>query len=133
MTFKLLIRILKYIQQAFYKCHKAIADYRQTDTQTDKPVGFYGPIAPPSSERPQFRMPAVRNAPELRSQHCTTPRRRFNYNIPASVVLLQQCHCRNCHRGKTSKCISSVSFLRIESNFFTMHRRHRRKNDEPEF
>jgi len=22
----------------------------------------------------------------------TTPRRRFNYNIPASIMLLQQCH-----------------------------------------
>ena len=28
---------------------------------------------------------------------------------------------------QTSKCISSVSFVRIESNFFTIHRRHRRK------
>ena len=34
---------------------------------------------------------------------------------------------------QTSKCIYSVSFVRIESNFFTTHRRHRRKKDGPEF
>jgi len=56
----------------------------------------------------------------------TTPRRRFNYNIPASVVLLQ-CHCRNCHRGKLQMyllrqfCWNRVKF------FFTIHRRHRHK------
>jgi len=49
--------------------------------------------------RPQFQMPPVRN-------------------IPPSIVLLQQCHCLNCHRGQTSKSISFVSFVRIESNFF---------------
>ena len=30
-------------------------------------------------------------------------------------------------QGQTSTCISSVSFVRNESNFFTIHRRHRRK------
>ena len=39
-----------------------------TDRQTDKPVGFYGPTAPP-----EFRMPAVRNAPDLRSQRDAAP------------------------------------------------------------
>ena len=63
-----------------------------------KPVGFYSPIAPPvpnapSSECPQFRMP-----PSF--DRCTPPRRRFNQNIPPSVVLLQQCHCQNRNRGK---------------------------------
>jgi len=57
-----------------------------------KPVGFYGAIAP------QFRMPAVRNAPNF--DRWTSPHRRFNQNMPPSVVLLQQCHCRNPHRDK---------------------------------
>ena len=39
----------------------------QRHRQTDKPVAFYGPIAP------QFRMSPVRNAPELRSLHAATP------------------------------------------------------------
>jgi len=44
------------------------------DKHKDKPVGFYDPIASPvPNERPQFRMPAVRNAPELRSQHNAEP------------------------------------------------------------
>jgi len=47
----------------------------------------------PSSECPQFGMP-----PSF--DRCTPPRRQFNQNIPSSVVLLQQCHCRNHHRGK---------------------------------
>ena len=83
--------------------------------QTDKPVGFYGPIAPPvpnapSSECPQFGMP-----PSF--DRSTTPRRRFNYNIPASVVLLQQCHCQNHHRGKLEN-VSPPSVFQIESKFF---------------
>jgi len=72
---------------------------KQTDKLTNKQAGeFLRPDCAPSSERPQFRMPAVRNAPSF--DRSTTPRRRFDYNIPASVVLLQQCHCRNRHRGK---------------------------------
>jgi len=84
---------------------------------TDKPVGFYGPIAPPvpnaaSSECPRASIAA---------------RRRFNQNIPPTVVLLQQCHCRNCHRGKLQN-LSPPSFLFKSSRiFFTIHRRHRRK------
>jgi len=30
------------------------AGQRHTDTQTDKPVGFYGPIAPPVPNAPSF-------------------------------------------------------------------------------
>ena len=41
----------------------------------------------------QFRMP-----PSF--DHCTPLCRWFNQNIPPSVALLQQCHCRNCHRRK---------------------------------
>ena len=70
-----------------------------------------GPIAPP--------------VPNARSSECprpsfdrsTTPRRRFNYNIPASVVLLQQCHCRNRHRGKLQN-VSPPSVLFEWSRIF---------------
>jgi len=88
---------------------------------TDKPVGFYGPIAP------QFRMP-----PSF--DRCTPPRRRFNQNILPSVVLLQQCQCqcRNRHRGKLQN-LSPPSVLFESSQFFAIHRRHRRKKDGPEF
>jgi len=105
------------------RVHRSVTD-RQTDRE-NKPLGFYGPIAPPvpnasSSECPQFRMP-----PSF--DRSTTLRRRFNYNIPASVVLLQQCHCRNRHRGKLQN-VSPLSVLFESSRiFFTIHRRHRRK------
>ena len=64
----------------------------------------------PSSECPQFRMP-----PSF--DRCTPPRRRFNQNIPQSVVLLQQCHCRYRHRGKLQN-LSPPSVLFESSRFF---------------
>jgi len=69
--------------------------------------------------RPQFRTPPVRNAPSF--DRCTPPRRRFNQNIPSSVVLLQQCNCRNYYSGKLQN-ISHPSVL-FESGpiFFTIH------------
>jgi len=96
----------------------------QTDRLTDKPVGFYGPIAPPvpndpSSECPQNGMP-----PSF--DRSTTLRRRFNYNIPASVVLLQQCHCRNHHRGKLQN-VSHPSVLFESSRIFLQYTGDRRK------
>jgi len=48
---------------------------------------------------------------------CTSPRRRFNQNMPPSVVLLQQCHCRNRHRGKLQN-LSPPSVLFFESSRF---------------
>jgi len=48
----------------------------------DKPVGFYGPIAPP-----------VPNAPEVRSQHNATPPVQFEYprqRRAAAAVLLPE-------------------------------------------
>jgi len=95
------------------RVHRSVTD-RQTDRE-NKPLGFYGPIAPPvpnasSSECPQFRMP-----PSF--DRSTTLRRRFNYNIPASVVLLQQCHCRNRHRGKLQN-VSPLSVLFESSRIF---------------
>ena len=63
----------------------------------------------------------------------TTPCRRFNYNIQASVVLLQQCHCRNCHRGNFTMylrrqfCSNRVEiFLQYTGDIGA-------KNDGPEF
>jgi len=91
--------------------------------QTAKQAGWFvtARLRSPSSECPHFRMPPSCDC-------CTLPHRRFNQNIPSSVVLLQQCHCQNRHRGKLQKSISSVSFVRIESKFFfTTHRRHRLK------
>lgn len=87
---------------------------------TNKPVGFYGPIALPSSERPSSECPP--SFDRCMPQHC-----RFNQNILPNVVLLQQCHCRNCDRGRFQN-LSPPSVL-FESSwiFFTIHRRHRRK------
>jgi len=48
---------------------------------------------------------------------CTPPRRRFNQNIPPSVVLLQQCHCRNRHRAKLQN-LSPPSVLFESSRIF---------------
>jgi len=53
---------------------------------------------------------------------CTSPRRRFNQNILRSVVMLQQCHCRNRNRGKLQN-ISPPSALFESSPFFTIHKR----------
>ena len=70
--------------------------------------------------RPQFRMP-----PSF--DRSTPPRRRFSYNIPASVVLLQQCHRRNRRRGKVQNVSPPSVLFESSWNFFTIHRRHRRK------
>ena len=97
---------------------------RHRDTETSRLV--LRPDCASSSECPQFGMP-----PSF--DRCAPPRRRFNQNIPPSVVLLQQRHCRNRHRGKfkiyllRQFCSNRVKF------FFTIHRRRRRKKDGPEF
>ena len=78
---------------------------------TDKPVGFYGPIAPPVPNVPSS------DCPHASFNRCTPPRRRFNQNIPRSVVLLEPCHCRNRHRGKLQN-LSRPSVLFESSRFF---------------
>jgi len=88
-------------------------------------VGFYGPIAPPVPNAPSFKCPQFGMPPSF--DRSTTPRRRFNYNIPASVVLLQQCHCRNRHRGKLQNASPPSVLLESSRNSFAIHRRHRRK------
>jgi len=86
----------------------------------NKPVAFYGPIAPP-----------VPNAPSSECRQASIAGRRraagsMTIMLP-SVVLLQQCPCGKCHRGKLQN-LSPPSVL-FESSwiFFTIHRRHRRK------
>jgi len=74
----------------------------------------------PSSECPQLGLP-------LSFDRCTLPHRRFNQNIPSSVVLPQQCHCRNRHRGKLQNLSPPSVLFESSPNFFTIHRRHRRK------
>ena len=77
--------------------------------------GFLRPDCDPSSERPQFRMPQFGKPPNFDRR--APPRRRFNQNIPPSVVLLQQCHCRNRHRGKLQN-LSPPSVLFESSRIF---------------
>ena len=97
------------------------AGQRHTDRQTQRQAGgFSRPDYVPSSERRQFRMP-----PSF--DRSTTPRRQFNYNIPASVVLLHATIGGRLPEWQTSKCISSVSLFESSRNFCTIHMRHRRK------
>ena len=97
----------------------------RTDRQTDRRTGwFLRPDCVPSSECPQFGM-----SPSFdRCTECTPPRRRFNQNIPPSVVLLQLCHCRNRHRGKLQNLSPPSVLFESSRIFFTIHRRRKRKN-----
>jgi len=79
---------------------------RQTDRQTSRWV-FTARL------RPQFGMPRS-------FDRCTPPRRRFNQNIPSSVMLLQQCHCRNRHSGKLQN-VSPPSVLFESSPIFLQY------------
>ena len=86
----------------------------------NKPVGFYGPNAPPvlnatSSECPWASITARRRA----AGSIRIPAER----PAAAAVPLPE----SPHGQQTSKSISSVSLVRIESTFFTIHSRHRRK------
>jgi len=71
---------------------------------------FLRPDCAHSSECLQFGMP-----PSF--DRCTPLCRRFNQNIPLSVVLLQQCHCRNHDRGKLQN-LSTPSVLFEWSRIF---------------
>jgi len=76
----------------------------------NKPVGFYGPIAPPVPNAPSSE------CPKLRSQHHAAPPVQLQYpgerHAAAAVPLPESPY------GQTSKCIFSVRFVGIESNFF---------------
>jgi len=96
----------------------------------NKPVGFYGPIVPP-----------VPNAPS--SRICgQNPRNDADATFLDPHISVVDCCCSagtppvltqhatiggRLPEWQTSKCISFISFVRIESNFFTIHRRHRCK------
>ena len=87
---------------------------------------FYGLIAP-----------SVPNAPfgmSLSFDRCMPLRHRFNQNIPPSVLLLQQCHCQNHHRGKLQNLpVSPPSVLFELSRIFLQYTGDTdAKNDGPE-
>jgi len=66
--------VSKLYSNAFMAKSGAQKLYEQTSRQTDTQAGwFLRPDCAPSSERPQFRMPPVLNAPELRSLHAAAP------------------------------------------------------------
>ena len=70
--------------------------------------------------RPQFGMPPSFDC-------CMLPRRWFNQNIPLSIVLLQQWHCRNRHRGKLQNLSPPSVLFESSRFFFAIHKRHKRK------
>ena len=84
---------------------------------TNKQAGwFVRPDCAPSSKRPHFRMPPVRIAPEFPCLHAAAPPVQSEYPAErraAAAVPLPESPWR-----PTSKSISSVSFVRIESNLF---------------
>ena len=81
------------------------------DKTTKQVGGFLRPDCAPSSKCPQFRMP-------LSFERSTMPRHRFNCNIPASVVQLQQYHCRNRHRDKLQNVSPPSVLFEASLNFF---------------
>jgi len=89
--------------------------------------GFLRPDFAPSSERPQFGMPSVRNAPELRSQHDAAPPVQLQYPGEHHAAAAMPCHCRNRRRGKLQNLSPPSVLFESSRNFFIIHRRHRRK------
>jgi len=84
--------------------------------------GFLRPDCAPSLESQQFRMLPVLNVRRAsiaarRCCCCTLLPASAHHSIDGGEL----------PEWQTSKCISSVSFVRIELNLFTIHRRHRRK------
>ena len=67
-TFKAVVRSVFKSLQTYEKSSQVRVRYRQRKAK-DKPVGFYGPIAPPFPNAPSF----VSSAPELRSLHAAAP------------------------------------------------------------
>jgi len=90
---------------------------------------FLRPDYAASSERPQFRMLAVRNAPELRSQHDAAPPVQLQITISRRA----SCCCSNAIAeidiGKNFKMYLLRQFCsnRVEFCTINLHRRHRRK------
>jgi len=97
----------------------------QRHRQTNKPVGFYDPIAPPVPTAPSSD---PRNDADATFVDPNVCRRLLLHDAATPPELLLHATIGGMlPEWQTSKCISSVSFFRIKSNFFTTHRRHRRK------
>ena len=105
----------------------------------DKPVGFYGPIVPPVPNAPSSRIcgqnprndaDATFVDPHISDVNCCCS---AGSGTPPVLTQLATIGGR-LPEWQTSKCIFSVSFVRIDSKFFTIHRRYTgAKNDGPEF
>ena len=92
-----------------------------TDRQTSRLLS-----TAPSSERPP-----VRNAPELRSVHAAALTVQSEY--PAERRAAAAVPLPESPWGQTSKSISSVSFVQIESKFYNTQETQTQKSDAPEF
>ena len=109
---------------------------RQTDTHTDKPVGFCGQIAPPvpnasisriCGQNPRNDADATFLDPHMTVVDCC---------CSAGMLPVLTQHATIGGRlpeWQTSKCISSVSFVRIELNFLQYTGDTGTKNDGPKF
>ena len=62
---------------------------------------------------PHFGMPPSFN-------RCMLLRRWFHQNMPLTIVLLQQCHCLNLHRGKLQNLSPPSVLLESSRIFFTI-------------
>jgi len=93
-----------------FLCNKGI--YQQADR-------FLRPDCAPVPNAPSSK------CPELRSLHAAALPVQSEY--PAESCAAAAVPLPESPQGQTSKSIPSVSFVRTESNFFTIHRRHRRK------
>jgi len=79
-----------------------------TNKQTNKPVGLYGPIAPPVLNAPISDPRNDADATFLDPHIC----RRLP--LHAAAASAQHCIGGRLLEWQTSKCISSISFVRIE-------------------
>ena len=91
----------------------------QRHRQTDKPVGFYGPIASPFPNAPSSECSRASSAASRCAASSFRISRRASCCCSSAIAGIAM--------GKTSKCISSVSFVGIKLKFFAIHRRHRCK------
>ena len=94
---------------------------------------FLRPDCAPSSERPQFRMPPVRKRGMMRTQQFWIRTSVVDCHGTPPVLALHATIGGMLLEWQTSKCISSVSFVRIKSNFFTIHRRQTQKMMDQNF
>ena len=96
---------------------------RHRDTETSRLV-FTARL------RLQFRMPPVRNAPELRSQHDAAP---VQSEYPAERRAAAAVPCRYRHRGKLQNLSSPSVLFESSPTFLKYTEDTDAKNDGPEF